>query len=343
MISFSILIIFHFALTVSATTLTMPISRASSKNRPSRLRFVQHNTIRTSNTLTTSFLDTNSTKLSNTGDYFFTAKIKIGTGQVFKVELDTGSADLWLRGPSCTSKDGSCGKNAVKKSMQTGVNLNHKSMKPMGKSFTIEYGTGKVTGKVYNTTVSIQGINISMPIGVSSTESDFKDLDGLLGLSFPKNNEIKGGNFIECAGSAGLKKTFGFYLSNRANGDEGEFTFGGYDSTKFTGNITWLPVVKKVYWGFSADGWTYQIGKTSGKLSGTYIADTGTSLMTVPDKMAAAINTEIGGKLQNGDYQLDCNLTTTGPNLIIKFSGGTFTVPPNICKRYHLLCITFSF
>jgi hypothetical protein len=333
----TLLLAVHVTLVLSDSIYTVPISRPSNRKRLSRLSYSQYQTKNSTSILSKSFLASNATKLKNYGDTYFTAKIKIGTGQIFTVDLDTGSSDLWLRGPTCTSSDGSCeGRNQLSKKLA--VDVKHKAVKFTTKSFSITYGSGAVAGNVYNTTVSIQGINVTMPIGVSTRERGFGSLnaDGLLGLGFPKLNKIEGSNFMESAGSTGLSKTFGFYLSNSANGDEGEFTFGGYDPKKFKGNITWLPVVEKSYWGFSTDGGSFQIGKASGKLSGTYIADTGTSLMIFPDDLADEINTEIGAKVNliDGNYYVDCSVAKKGPDLRIKIGSGKFSVPANICKIF---------
>jgi saccharopepsin len=327
----TILLSLDLFLVAYSSKITVPVSRPSGRNR---LKNVNDARSKLQSMAATND-KTNSTSLRNYGDIYYTAKIKIGTGQIFSVDLDTGSSDLWLRGSSCHSIDGSCGDRA-EKSKQTGVNVNHPAVQATGKNFSIVYGSGAVVGNVYKTTVSIQGINVTMNMGLSDSELGFNSVntDGLLGLGFPKLNKIQGGNFIESAGCKGLEKIFGFYFSNTANGDEGEFTFGGYDSTKFKGNITWLPVTKKSYWSFSTDGWTYQIGKASGKLSGTYIADTGTSLILLPDTMADEINAEIGAKvnLTDGDHYLDCSVAKTGPDLEFTFGGGSFKIPASICK-----------
>jgi hypothetical protein len=49
---------------------------------------------------------------------------------------------------------------------------------------------------------------------------------------------------------------FAFYMS--LNGKEqSELIFGGYDDTKFTGEIEWHPVVDKLFWSLSLDDVKY--------------------------------------------------------------------------------------
>jgi hypothetical protein len=304
---------------ISSSKLTVPIYRTSSRNPPSN----------TNQATADSPHSTKPKSIINAGDNFYAAKIQIGSGQSFFVQLDTGSSDLWLRGPSCRSNDGSCNEKE-----QNEVNLNDTAVYYTGKSFKSPYMTANVVGDVYKTTVSFQDLNLTMNIGVTTEEEgSLGEFDGILGLGFPTLGEINGANFMERAGCVGQENIFGFYLSNYDDGDESEFMLGGYDSTKFSGNITWLPLVQKKYWEFSIDEGSFQVGKTCGRLNGTAIADTGSNVMFLPDTMAEKINREIRAvKQRNGAYEIDCEVAQTGPDLTLTIGEGEFIIPPSICK-----------
>ncbi|KAK9703954.1 aspartic proteinase precursor [Basidiobolus ranarum] len=119
---------------------------------------------------------------------------------------------------------------------------------------------------------------------------------------------------------------FGFWLGNYPDG--GQVTFGGYDTTHFTGSLTWIPVVQKNYWTVALQG--VSVGNSQITLSSRYAAiDTGTSLITIPDAEAYAINMALGGSStgNQGLYQIPCSGTL--PNLNIVFGGVQFALTPD--------------
>jgi hypothetical protein len=68
----------------------------------------------------------------------YNAEVILGSGQSFQINLDTGSADTWFRGPSCQnpSKDGSCNGTKVK--------IDDSAIKSLGSSWKTNYGIGSV-------------------------------------------------------------------------------------------------------------------------------------------------------------------------------------------------------
>jgi hypothetical protein len=68
----------------------------------------------------------------------YTAQVTLGNGQAFAMNLDTGSADTWVRGPNCQnpSNDGSC--NGPK------VNVADTSIQSLGATWQTNYGIGSV-------------------------------------------------------------------------------------------------------------------------------------------------------------------------------------------------------
>ena len=68
----------------------------------------------------------------------YNAQVTLGNGQAFAMNLDTGSADTWIRGPNCQnpSNDGSC--NGPK------VNVADTSIQSLGATWQTNYGIGSV-------------------------------------------------------------------------------------------------------------------------------------------------------------------------------------------------------
>jgi hypothetical protein len=55
---------------------------------------------------------------------------------------------------------------------------------------------------------------------------------------------------------------FGFHLARRQTSGS-SLCLGCYDSTKFTGGITWVPVVSQTYWSVSMTGMSANGGRTN--------------------------------------------------------------------------------
>lgn len=70
---------------------------------------------------------------------------------------------------------------------------------------------------------------------------------------------------------------FSFYLSEDANAGS-QLYLGGYDTSKFQGNIYWNPVVNKGYWQIGA-GSALANGKATTATGFRTIVDTGTTLI----------------------------------------------------------------
>lgn len=210
--------------------------------------------------------------------------------------------------------------------------------------------------EIYRTNVSIAGLTVSMPIGIAinDTLSVATFGDGLMGLGFNSVSRIfnatgLSASFIDNVGFPQANKMFSFYLSNGNDGDSGEVTFGGYDTSKFKGAITYFPVNEfllpgiqtSLFWAFSITNYTVSIGgktpmapipiSTNSKLQNA-VSDTGTSLIILPLATADAINNNLGAPyvVDYGVYVLSCSFSTTGPDVVLTMGGVDFAVPASI-------------
>ncbi|KAJ3104761.1 hypothetical protein HK100_004004 [Physocladia obscura] len=286
-----------------------------------------------------------SANLTNVGDLLYTVEVTIGSGQKVILDLDTGSSDIWARGLDCTSSDGSCGSAG-----QNSIDTTDPALTSTSLTFSDVYGSGSLSGTVYIGPVNLAGATSHVGIGVSTAETGFSDVDGLLGLAFDSLNSIADGNWWDNLGYTGEQNRFGFYLSVEHDGDSGVFTIGGVDKTKFTGDITWVPLVQETWWAFEFYG-QYNVNGIGGALLGEVIADTGTSLIyldyaSVPKIKNAAlrINNALGATYQYsvGFSFIDCAQAGIAPNVTLTFGGTDFPIPSSnyIIQYDDTTCVT---
>ncbi|KAI8814933.1 aspartic peptidase domain-containing protein [Cladochytrium replicatum] len=271
-----------------------------------------------------------SSPLTDDQDYVYYVTTTFGNGQTFSMDLDTGSSDTWVRGASCTSSDGSCTGSKLSTSDST--------LTSAGASFSTSYGSGSVSGKIYKGPVAIGGAKASsLYFGVSTKETGFSGNDGLIGLGYKSLSQIASSvsgqtNFFDALGFTGANNVFAFYLSNAADGDFGEVTFGGVDTTKYSGTIKYAPLTSQTYWEFSFSGSTFTVGSSTGNLYKSYpsaIADTGTSLVILETSVANAINKAIGATYSSSDgvYLVSCSASL--PSVKFTVAGSTYTFAPS--------------
>ena len=156
--------------------------------------------------------------------------------------------------------------------------------------------------------------------------------DGILGMAFRTISVNKVVTPFENLLSRNLLKDskFSFYLGNSET-DDGELLLGGYDISKFTGAITWVPVVSENYWAISIDNVEANgVSFVSSKKEHKAIVDTGTSLLAGPDKEIQKLASVVGAKkLFNGEYTVDCTKISYLPPVEITILATKFTLQPS--------------
>ncbi|OMO64833.1 Peptidase A1 [Corchorus olitorius] len=241
--------------------------------------------------------ETDIVALKNYMDAQYYGEIGVGTPpQKFTVIFDTGSSNLWVPSSKCYFSVACFLHSKYKASASS-------TYKKNGKSASIQYGTGAISGFFSNDHVQVgelvvkdqEFIEATKEPGITFVAAKF---DGILGLGF---QEISVGNAVPVWDNMvkqGLIKdpVFSFWL-NRKVGDEagGEIVFGGVDPSHFKGKHTYVPVTQKGYWQF--DMGDVLIGnKPTGYCAGgcSAIADSGTSLLAGPTTVVAMINQAIG-------------------------------------------------
>lgn len=260
---------------------------------------------------------------------YFT-EIQLGTpGQTFKVILDTGSSNLWVPSADCTSLACYLHEKYDHDSSST--------YKKNGTEFAIRYGSGSLEGYVSQDLLTFGDLVIPEQDFAEATSEPglafaFGKFDGILGLAYDTISVNKIVPPIYNAINKGLLDApqFSFYLgdSSKSDTDGGVCSLGGYDKSKYTGDITWLPIRRKAYWEVKFDGIGLGDEYANLKNHGAAI-DTGTSLITLPSQLAEIINAQIGAeKSWNGQYTIDCASRASLPDLTLTFDGYNFTITP---------------
>ena len=99
-----------------------------------------------------------------------------GSEQVFTVQFDTGSSDIFIPGPQCTSDQG-C--SSHRKYNERGISQNRSS--------TVQYGSGSASGDDFIDAINVAGLTATDQGFISLTQTtgfNTSQSDGLLGMGF---------------------------------------------------------------------------------------------------------------------------------------------------------------
>jgi hypothetical protein len=253
-------------------------------------------------------------------------EISIGTpAQNFEVIFDTGSSNLWVPDVNCNANCG--GSIFFKKSKYD--NSKSSTYVANGTIFDIEYGSGPVNGYFSQDTVTAGGVTVTDMSFAEVTNATglgagykLGKFDGILGLGFDSISVEGATTWFHKAIIQGTvsQPVFAFYLGNYA---DGELTFGGYDTTHFTGSVTYVNLLSATYWevtlsGVNIDGSSYTSATKA-------IIDSGTSLITGPSadikKIADLVNATV---IAGVEYMVDCKATL--PTIEFVVDGNSFTL-----------------
>lgn len=261
---------------------------------------------------------TNSVGIDQDGSdisYFVEAKIGSKADPVYLL-CDTGAGSTWIMGSACTST--ACQDHT------TWSPSDSSTYAATGKTFSIAYGTGSVSGTLATDSISIASVKLTMDFGLANvTSDDFTHFafDGILGLSMASGSSD---NFISTIKSDKTlsSNVFGVNLNRHTDClNTGELTFGGTDSSKFTGDITYTAVNSDAGgdWAIAMDDVGYN-GAKAGITNRLAYIDTGTTYAFAPSADVVALH-----KLIPGASSTD-NITYTAPcdseqSIIVMFSG----------------------
>jgi len=125
----------------------------------------------------------------------------------------------------------------------------------------------------------------------------------------------------------------------------GELMLGGYDTSKYTGTVTYVPLTNETYWEFALDGMS--VNGQSVTSVRRAVADSGTSLLAGPVEEVKAIAKLVGATpvfLNPNEYTVDCNALPTMPNIVVTFAQQNWVLTPQqyvdqVSQEGQTLCL----
>ncbi|GJE88453.1 pepsin-like aspartic proteases [Phanerochaete sordida] len=206
----------------------------------------------------------------------YTAAVGVGSPATnYTLLIDTGSSNTWV--------------GADQKYVKTSTS------KSTGDSVNVSYGSGSFSGTEFTDTVTLGPSLViqNQSIGVASQAQGFQGVDGILGVGPTDLTQgtVSGQSMVPTVvdnlfsqGTITSDSLGIFYEPTTTEGAiNGELTFGGIDSSKITGDVTFVPITKTSpasnYWGIDQD---LAYGQGTSLLSGSAgIVDTGTTLLMI--------------------------------------------------------------
>ncbi|PSR71071.1 hypothetical protein EW026_g3656 [Hermanssonia centrifuga] len=256
----------------------------------------------------------------------YAVSVSVGSpATTYSLLVDTGSSNTWL------------GADKAYKTTSTSVKTSNK--------VSVEYGSGSFSGTEYTDTVALGSLTITaQSIGVASKSSGFDGIDGILGIGpvdlttgtlSPATSQsiptVTDNLFSKGTIPSDLVSVY-FQPTTSESSTNGELTFGGTDSSKFTGSISYTPITStspaSFYWGINE---SIKYGSTNILSSTAGIVDTGTTLVLIASDAFSKYKSATGAVADNATGLL--RLTTAQyanlQNLVFTTNGVSYTLTPN--------------
>ncbi|KAI6015051.1 aspartic peptidase domain-containing protein [Pisolithus orientalis] len=318
---------------IRSPLITLPFAR-SLNTRGGTVNLLQHDQVRATalrdrgNAIAAGRLDRRQSNMPITTFEAAGYIAAVGVGSpatTYNLIVDTGSSNTWV------------GAGTPYKVTNTSVDT--------GEPVYVPYGSGSFSGTEYTDTVTLGSLTITkQSIGVASTSTDFSGVDGVLGIgpedltlgsltnepsteipTVTQNLYTEGKIPAEIVGVS-------FEPSTTTSSMNGELTFGGIDTSKYNGVLTYTPLTTtspaSYYWGINESityGWTTILSTTAG------IVDTGTTLILIAtdafnqyQSLTGAVSDSATGMLRITTSQYSAL-----QNLYFNINGVTYTLTPN--------------
>ncbi|KAF9820011.1 hypothetical protein IEO21_01673 [Rhodonia placenta] len=252
--------------------------------------------------------------------------VSVGIGSpptYYSLLVDTGSSNTWV--------------GAGQSYVQTSTSVD------TGDSVSVSYGSGSFSGTEYTDTVTLGSLTITQQsIGVASQAQGFSGVDGIIGIgpvdltedTVDRENEVPTvtDNLYSQGQISENLVAVSFAPTTSESDNNGELTFGGTDSSKYTGSINYVSLTStspaSEYWGID-ESITYGSETILSETAG--IVDTGTTLVLIAsnayDKYKKAVD---GTEDENtGLLRISSSKYDSLSNLDFNIGGTTYSLTPN--------------
>jgi hypothetical protein len=275
--------------------------------------------------------------LDNLSTLYF-ANVSIGTpGQQIRLDIDTGSSDIWANSATSTL----CQQYAQQCSVSGTFNANRSSSyQYLNSAFYIKYADDSYAkGDYASDTLTMGGTaitNVPFGIGYQSTSAQ-----GILGVGYMSNEasvSTTGRTYnnlplILASNKVTNSPAYSLWL-NDLNSNTGSILFGGVDTAKYHGNLQTLPIIQE------EGGYReFVIALTGLSIQGQSVVsdaipvllDSGSSLSYLPTSVAQSLFTIFNAQYSDsaGAATVPCSLMNNPATLDFSFSGATISVPLN--------------
>lgn len=279
--------------------------------------------------------------LNTYGLYYVNATV--GTpGQSLAFQLDTGSSDVWMFNSqayqSCLNSQ--YGAQCFGGSFSPSQSSSYTQIGQSGE-FQIQYETpgSGVSGNYFLDDLSVGNIkltNLTMALATQANQT----FTGIMGIAFASDESIVSNantqpyqNIIDVMLDQGVinTKAYSLYLDDE-NANTGSIIFGGYDSDKYTGNLTWLDIQIDSQTGvidsFAVAWSAMAVSDSSGStlLSSSFpqaaVLDSGTTLTVIPQDLFNQMANYFGAQnTQTYGYIVACSIGNQAGSIDFVFGG----------------------
>ncbi|KAL8824685.1 MAG: hypothetical protein Q9170_008077 [Blastenia crenularia] len=259
-------------------------------------------------------------------DSEYLTPVTIG-GQELNLDFDTGSSDLWVFSTETPSNEATGHSIYDPSKSDTAQQID-------GATWSITYGDGSSSsGIVYTDTVTVgqttfAGQAVELAQNVSAQFQQDVDNDGLLGLAFDTLNTVKPEPQKTFFTNVLPSLSAPLFTVDLKKGAPGTYDFGFIDDAKKTSDVTFVDVdSSQGFWTFTSSGYAIGGGASSDSPIQA-IADTGTTLLYLPDDIVSAYYGSVNGAQndqQQGGYTYPCS--TDLPDISFGIGAYTAVVP----------------